>query len=134
MTDKEIVFFDGVCNLCNGSVQTILKYDRKKRFHFASLQSLTARELLPEKYTKEDELGTIVFMQKNGSFKTKSTAVLNIAKYLSFPLNLTFVFILVPVFIRNWVYDRVAKNRYKWFGKQDTCWLPTPELKSRFLP
>ncbi len=134
MIDKDLIFFDGVCTLCNSIVQTILKHDKKNHFLFASLQSLSARELLFDKLKEKPDLDSIILLQRNGQIKFKSSAVLSIAKYLSFPLNTAYVFIVIPRFIRDWVYDVIASNRYRWFGKKDECWLPTPELKSRFLP
>jgi len=128
--NQSVVFFDGVCNLCTGSVQFILQHDKKKRLMFSSLQSDFAVRELSGLHLKS--LGSIVF-KHNGKFYTRSTAALRIALKLAFPVNLLYVFMLVPPFIRNMVYDYIAKNRYKWFGKKEACWLPTPELKSRFI-
>lgn len=133
MEGKDIVFFDGVCNLCNRSVQTILKYDRKNRFRFASLQGETAGEMLSAYLKDHPESDSILLMTGNTIF-SKSTAVLRIARYLAFPLNLSFTFIIIPVFIRDAVYKWIAANRYRWFGKRAECWLPSDEYKLKFLP
>lgn len=133
MADKQIVFFDGLCNLCSTAVQTIIKYDKKKYFYFASLQGITAQQMLPNNLKSGQGVDSILYFE-NGHFSIKSTAVINIARHLSFPMNLNYGFIIVPVILRNWVYECVARNRYKWFGKKEVCWLPTPELSARFLP
>ena len=133
MLNQPIVFFDGLCNLCSNAVQFILKYDKHQRFHFASIQGATAAQMLPAHLTISQGVDSIVFLE-NGKFYTKSTAALRIAKHLKFPVNLCYVFMLVPAVIRNVVYDLIARNRYKWFGKKEVCWLPSPELSSRFLP
>lgn len=127
---ESVVFFDGVCNLCSESVQFIIRHDKKAKFRFASLQSDYATTELAGTTLKN--LDSIVLKQ-DGKIYTRSSAALRIASGLSFPTNLLYVFMIVPPFIRNFVYDQIAKNRYKWFGKKDACWLPTPELKSRFL-
>ncbi len=133
MSGQSIVFFDGVCNLCNSSVQTILKYDRNGHFMFAPLQGETAKIKIAEYVNNHPGIDSIILVQDEKIY-VKSTAVLRIARYLRFPLNLAFTFIIVPAFIRNVLYDWVAANRYKWYGKQNECWLPTPELKAKFLP
>ena len=133
MLNQPIVFFDGLCNLCSNAVQFILKYDKHQRFHFASIQGAIAAQMLPAHLTISQGVDSIVFLE-NGKFYTKSTAALRIAKHLKFPVNLCYVFMLVPAVIRNVVYDWIARNRYKWFGKKEVCWLPSPELSSRFLP
>ena len=132
--DKSVILFDGVCNLCNSSVNTVLKYDTKNHFMFASLQSDAATKILLHKKLKnnKNQLDSIILIENNDVY-TKSTAALRVLKRLKFPLNLTYVFIVVPQFIRDFVYDFIAKNRYKWFGKKETCRVPTQEEKSRFL-
>ena len=130
MREERIIFFDGVCNLCNGAVQFIIKRDPSAKFKFAPLQSTQADQLLSEKLTKS--LDSIV-LYDGGKEYTKSTAALNIAKELSGPWRLFLVFKILPKKVRDWVYDLVASKRYKWFGKRDHCMLPTPELKKRFL-
>ncbi|MEZ5036577.1 MAG: DCC1-like thiol-disulfide oxidoreductase family protein [Chitinophagales bacterium] len=128
---NEIILFDGVCNFCQGSVKFIIKYDKTKKLKFASLQSEIGQELRAT-YQIPEATDSIVFI-KNYKAYLKSSAALRIATYLSFPLNWLYIFIIIPPFIRNFLYDIIAKNRYKWFGKQDACMLPTPEIRSRFL-
>lgn len=133
MEDREIIFFDGVCNLCNGAVNFIIDRDRKKHFFFASLQSDLAREKLQHSKVDVSKLDSIVLMKKNGELKEKSSAVLHIARHLSGGWPLLYVFMILPVFLRDLVYDFIAANRYKWFGRRDECRIPTPELRQRFL-
>lgn len=129
---QAIIFFDGVCNLCNESVRFIIKHDRKNYFLFAALQSEAAGELLKDFGLNENGPDSIVLLEGGKAF-TKSTAALRICKKLSFPLRLLYTFIVVPAFVRDSAYNFVAANRYKWFGKKDSCLIPTPELKSKFL-
>ncbi|MGB1307836.1 MAG: thiol-disulfide oxidoreductase DCC family protein [Oceanihabitans sp.] len=131
--NKQLILFDGVCNLCNTSVNYVIKHDKKNVFLFAALQSDIGKTII-EKY-KIDTVKTdsILLYSKEKGLKVKSTAALHIAKYLGFPNNIMVIFLIVPTFIRNWVYNYIAKNRYKWFGKKDACRIPTPELKSKFL-
>lgn len=128
---NEIILFDGICNFCQGSVKFIIKYDKTKKLKFASLQSEIGQKLRTT-YQIPDDTDSIVFI-KNKNAYIKSSAALRIATYLSFPLNLLYIFIIIPTFIRNFFYDIIAKNRYKWFGKQDACMLPSHEIRSRFL-
>jgi len=130
---KQLILFDGVCNLCNASVQFIIKHDKKDIFRFTALQSEAGQELI-KKYNidmvKTDSI--ILYSESKGIFY-KSTAALQIASFLGFPRNIMVVFLIIPPFIRNWVYDYIAKNRYKWYGKRETCMLPTPELQNKFI-
>jgi len=127
---KDAIFFDGVCNLCNGTVNFVIKRDSKKRYKFASLQSEIARDILPN---GSQNLESIVLLKADGKLLKKSDAALEIARHLKGAWFLLYGFKIIPTFIRNWLYDIVAKNRYKWFGKKDECPMPTPELKERFL-
>lgn len=129
---KPIVFFDGVCNLCNSSILFIIKRDRKNRFLFASLQSEYAKEHLPSELSIDSQKPSII-LKDGDSIRIKSSAVLTIAKSLSGLWFLLYAFMIVPRFIRDSVYDFIASNRYRWFGKKDQCMIPTPELKSRFV-
>jgi predicted DCC family thiol-disulfide oxidoreductase YuxK len=129
---QPVILFDGVCNLCNASVQFVIKRDKKKQFFFASLQSRYAKENLPSEFSDEAALQSIV-LKDDDKIKTKSSAVLTIAKSLSGLWPALFIFIIIPKFLRDWVYDFIARNRYKWFGKKDQCMIPSTELKSRFL-
>lgn len=131
-TASPIILFDGICNLCNSSVQFVLKHDKQKQFRFASLQS-DAGQLLLKKYNlPETNFNSFVLLQNDNAY-LKSTAALMVAKQLSGFIKILYAFIIVPAFIRNGVYNIIATNRYKWFGRRASCMLPTPELKSRFL-
>jgi predicted DCC family thiol-disulfide oxidoreductase YuxK len=123
-----VVLFDGVCNLCNGAVRFILARDPAARFRFASLQSDAARRLWGDGGPAE----TIVLLDAGKTY-VKSTAALRIARGLRFPWPLLYAFVAVPRPVRDLIYDWVARHRYRWFGKRDTCMLPTPELRERFL-
>ncbi|WP_334073684.1 thiol-disulfide oxidoreductase DCC family protein [Paenibacillus sp. A14] len=125
-----IVFFDGVCHLCQGAVKFIIRRDPRARFHFASLQSSTARTLLAGRFPGS---GDTMLLLENGRMYSRSTAALRIAKGLRFPWPLLYILIVVPPVVRNAVYSWIAANRYKWFGKDEACMLPTPEIKARFL-
>ncbi len=132
MTNHPIILFDGICNLCNGSVQYVIRHDPAALFRFASLQSESGRQLLKNLGLPQNNFNSFVLIQ-NGRAFTQSTAALNVAKQLKGFSKLIYGFIIVPPFIRNRVYKIIAKNRYKWFGERDHCMIPTPELKSRFL-
>lgn len=127
-----IVLVDGVCHFCQGLTKWIIKRDPEGKYHFASLQSDVAKELLEKGNLSTDSMDTFVLIE-NGKYYTRSTAALRLAKGLKFPYPLLYVFIIVPKFIRNAVYNLVARNRYRWFGKDEACMLPTPEIKDRFL-
>ncbi|WP_017690002.1 thiol-disulfide oxidoreductase DCC family protein [Paenibacillus sp. PAMC 26794] len=127
-----IVLVDGVCHFCQGLTKWIIKRDQEGKYHFASLQSDVAKELLKKGNLSTDSMDTFVLIE-NGKYYTRSTAALRLAKGLKFPYPLLYVFIIVPKFIRNAVYNWVARNRYRWFGKDEACMLPTPEIKDRFL-
>ncbi len=130
-SNRPILFFDGVCNLCNASVNFVLKKDKKKQFLFASLQSDVARKILLHKNQKIN-MDSIVLL-KDDMVYTKSDAALLIFKEFGFPYNIMAVFKVIPKTIRDRVYDFIAKNRYKWFGKKDTCMVPSNDVLERFL-
>lgn len=130
---KKLLLFDGVCNLCNASVQYIIKHDTKDVFLFAPLQSEVGKQLIEAYNVDTKKTDSIILYAPEKGIDYKSTAALKIAKHLGFPRNLMVVFFIVPAFIRNWVYDYIAKNRYKWYGKKESCMIPTPELKNKFL-
>ena len=129
---KSVILFDGVCNLCNRSVLFIIKHDRSAKFQFAALQSNFGQHQLTKVNLPIDVLNTILLI-KNGKVYSKSSAALEIARDLGGLWPAFYVFKIVPAFIRDVVYDFIAKNRYRWFGRQEACMIPTPELKSRFL-
>ena len=128
---SSIVLFDGVCNFCNGAVNFIINHDRANRFMFAPLQSAAGKEL-KQKYKIGDEIDSIILIENEQAF-THSTAGLRIAKELGGIWSLGYAFIIVPVFIRDYCYRLFAKNRYRLFGRQDACMLPTPDVRARFL-
>lgn len=131
-TNKSIILFDGVCNLCNSTVQFVLKHDKKERFLFASLQSDAAQEILL--HFKQD-ISTLSSLKliKNGKIYDKSTAALLIVKELNDLWSVLAIFLIIPKFLRDPLYNLIAKNRYKWFGKKEQCMVPHPSLKKRFL-
>ena len=130
--EHDILLFDGVCNLCNSSVNFIIDRDPKKHFKFAALQSDFGQSKLKELGFNQEEFDSLVLLSK-GKVYRKSSAALRIAKKLNGLWPLLYIFILIPPFIRHGIYDIIGKNRYKWFGKQDSCRMPTPELKQRFI-
>jgi predicted DCC family thiol-disulfide oxidoreductase YuxK len=129
---QKIIFFDGVCNLCQRSVQFILTHDPKAIFSFASLQGEVANKILLSHQLDNQQMNSFVLLE-NGEVYTRSTAALRVAKQMSGIWKLLYVFILVPPFIRDAVYDWIARNRYHWFGKQEICWIPRHGWKERFL-
>ncbi len=129
---EPVILFDGVCNLCSTSVQFIIKHDPKRTFRFASLQSEFGQKVLQQFGLPADELNSFILLEE-GKIYTKSTGALLVTKKLSSLWPALYGFIIVPPFIRNAVYSWVANNRYKWFGKKEACWLPTPELRKLFL-
>lgn len=131
-TPHPIVLFDGVCNLCSGSVQFILKRDPKGTFRFASLQSDAGRRLMLEHGLDPDALSSVVVIEDGRAYQ-ESSAALRIARHLPGAWKLLRVFTVVPRSLRDAVYRWIARNRYRWFGKTEACWLPTPELRARFL-
>ena len=129
--NQPVIFFDGVCNLCNSSVNFIIRKDKKRHFKFSPLQGKYAKEVLPSELIGRDTLPGLVLLDKE--VKIKSTAALNIARRLNGLWPLLYIFMILPTFIRHFLYDFVARNRYKWFGKKEQCMIPTPELKDRFI-
>ena len=127
-----VILFDGICNLCNASVQFIINRDSQSYFKFTALQSETGIGL-QKKYKLPIDKWHSVILISNGKVYARSSAALNIAKKLSGATALLYVFIIVPPFLRNFIYDWIAKNRYKWFGKRNECMIPSPDLMSRFI-
>lgn len=132
MKTRKIILFDGICNLCNQSVQFVIEHDDKNQFRFASLQSDFGQNFLKENNLDATQFDSVVFIE-NDKFYTKSSAALKISKYLDGITSWLSVFMIVPKPLRDVVYSFIAKNRYRWFGKQESCWLPTPELKAKFI-
>lgn len=129
---KKVVLFDGVCNLCNRSVQFIIKRDKKQQFLFASLQGKTGQQLLQQFDLPANDLNSFILIEGDKVYK-RSTGALRMLKALGGGWQLLYAFIIVPPFIRDAVYNWIARNRYKWYGKREECMIPTPELRQRFL-
>lgn len=130
---QKIILFDGVCNLCNGSVIFILEREKQPEFKFASIQSKTGKELLAWCGLPNDFNQAVVLIDE-GMIYLGSAAALKIGGYLKFPWSiLSFIGLVVPRFIRDWVYSKIAKNRYQWFGKRDICMIPAESLRARFI-
>lgn len=130
---RPVILFDGVCNLCNASVRFVIRRDPRGAFRFASLQSPAGRALSQRYGMPVDDLSSVVLVDA-GRCYMKSEAALRIAGALVWPWRLLGVLTIVPRFVRDRVYELVARNRYRWFGKQESCPLPAPELADRFLP
>ena len=131
--DKKLILFDGVCNLCNNSVTFVIKRDKQNMFLFAPLQSEIGARIIKEKNIDTQKTDSILLYEPSGELSIKSTAGIKIASGLGWPWKLMNVFYIIPPFLRNLVYDFIARNRYKWYGKKDACMIPTPELRSKFL-
>ncbi len=127
-----IVLFDGYCNLCSGWVAFVIKYDEKRKFRFASLQSEAGKAVKSSFRVPEDYADSIVLVYRGRNFY-KSAAALRILKLLGGIWQLLYVFIAVPPFLRNWVYDFIARHRYRWFGRRESCRVPTEEEQGQFL-
>lgn len=128
---EAIILFDGVCNLCSGSVQFIIKRDPQGYFKFASLQSDYGQQQLQKNNLQQSSFNSIILLSGN-KVHQRSDAALEIAKKLTDAWPLFYGFKILPRFLRDSVYNLISRNRYKLFGKKDACWIPTPELKSRF--
>jgi len=132
MRDHPIIFFDGVCNLCNSTVNFIIRHDKKKIFRFTALQFESAKKILLKNELKNEQLDTIVLLFGNRVF-IRSDAVIEIFRFLGFPLNLFALAKIIPRKIRDSIYDFISRHRYEWFGKRDSCMMPDENIKSRFL-
>lgn len=130
--NKKIILFDDVCNLCNKSVRFIIDRDKKDVFRFASLQSEIGKKLTEERCIDTSEVDSIVLIDPGNAYFIKSSAALRIAKQLS-GYSWMRIFLYLPEGFRDFAYGIIAKNRYKWFGKKESCMIPTPELKEKFL-
>lgn len=127
-----VILFDGVCNLCNGSVLFILNRDPSGIFRFAPLQSETGKNLLSKFDLPNDKLDSIILVENN-EYYLRSTAALKILQRLGALWKIVYVFMLVPRPVRDYIYDIVARNRYKWYGKRAECMIPSSDIESRFL-
>ena len=130
--NKKIILFDGVCNLCNSSVQTIIKNDKKDLFRFAPLQSDVGRQIINQHGIDTANMDSVILIEPGVAYYHRSTAALEIAKDLKGYSWLRY-FKSVPEGIRDSIYRLIARNRYNWFGKKETCMIPTPELQALFL-
>lgn len=131
--DKKIILFDGVCNLCNSSVQFVIKHDEKDIFRFVALESDLGKVIIKHIGIDITKTDSIILYEPGIAYYYKSNAVIKIAETLGGFLSLIWIFKILPLSIRDFVYDYIAKNRYKWYGKKQSCMIPTPELKSKFL-
>ena len=128
---SSVILFDGVCNLCNAGVQFVVARDPAGHFQFAPLQSATAARLIASSGVRS--LPDSIVLVEDGRVWTQSTAALRIARRLRFPWPAAYAMIVVPRPMRDWIYNLVARNRYRWFGKREACMVPTPALRARFL-
>ncbi len=126
-----VVLFDGVCNFCNGAVNFIIRHDGEKKFKFAPLQSEIGQQM-QAKYGIGEDVDSIILVENERAY-THSTAGLRVAKGLGGVWSLGYVFMIVPAFVRDFFYRLFAKYRYRLFGRQEACMLPTPDVRERFL-
>lgn len=131
--DKKIILFDGVCNLCDATVQFLIKHDRKDIFRFVALQSELGQEIVKYIGLDTSKTDSIILYEPGKAYYYKAQAALEIASEIGGFYSLLSVFKILPNSLNNAVYDYVARNRYKWYGKKDACMLPTPEMKAKFL-
>ena len=132
MNSQPIILFDGICNLCDGAVQFVIKHDPENQFLFASLQSEAGQRLLKQYKLSIENFNSFILIQDEKVYN-KSTGALKVARQIKGVWSWLYIFIIIPAFIRDTVYTWIAQNRYKWFGKKEACMIPTPELKARFL-
>ena len=130
--EPSLVLFDGHCNLCSGSVNWIIDRDPAGRFVFASLQSERGRRTLERFGLEPRRTDSVVLVEADRAY-TRSAAALRIARGLAFPWRVLSLLVVVPAGVRDWVYDVIARHRYRWFGRTETCRMPTPELRARFV-
>jgi predicted DCC family thiol-disulfide oxidoreductase YuxK len=131
--NKKIILFDGVCNLCDSAVQFVIEHDKNDVFRFVTLQSELGQQILKHIGINPINIDSVILYEPGIAYYYKSSAGIEIAKSLGGFWHLGTIFRIIPTGIRNQLYDYVAKNRYKWYGKKETCWIPTEELKSKFL-
>jgi len=130
---SKIILYDGVCNLCDGAIRFVLPRDKAGEFRYAALQSDYAKSILARHAIAESEALESLILIENDRPYLYSSGVLRIARSLPFPWSLAAIFLVVPRFVRDGIYRWVARNRYRWFGKQESCLLPKPEWRDRFL-
>ena len=131
--NKKIILFDGVCNLCNNSALKVIKYDKNNVFLFAAIQSKIGKKIINHIGLDISKIDSIILYEPGISYYVKSTAVLKVMQNFGGIWNLSCLFLIFPENFRNIIYDYIAKNRYRWFGKKEFCMIPTPKLKAKFL-
>ncbi len=129
---QPLILFDGYCNLCSSSVQFIIKRDKKNQYFFTSLQSDVGKKIIEHFKIDSSKSESVLLVQQNKIY-IQSTAALKITKNLSGFWPLLYFFIIIPTFLRNLVYQFIARNRFKWYGKKESCWIPNKELSNRFI-
>jgi predicted DCC family thiol-disulfide oxidoreductase YuxK len=129
---EPVLLFDGVCNLCNSSVQFILKHEKYEQLNFAAIQSQAGDRLLTNYKIDPNQTDSVILIKDNQVY-TASDAVLTLTQFLKFPFSLGKLLLVIPNPIRDFFYKKLARNRYKWFGKRESCMIPTPQLRKRFL-
>ncbi len=130
--DKKIILFDGVCNYCNEKVNFIIKHDVKDIFRFTTLQSKIGQEIVKQ-LGINSSIDSLILVEPVNAYYIKSEAIFKILKQLNTPLKGLLFFNFLPSLVRDMVYEYVAKNRYKWYGKKEVCMIPSPDIQSRFL-
>ncbi|PIB23779.1 thiol-disulfide oxidoreductase [Maribacter sp. 4U21] len=131
--NKKIILFDGICNLCNGFIQFVIKRDTADTFRYASLQSEIGQKLVSERGIDTARIDSVVLIEPGVAYYIKSDAALQIGSHLKGFRTISRILYLIPSGLRNIIYDLIARYRYAWFGKKDACMIPTPELQSKFL-
>jgi predicted DCC family thiol-disulfide oxidoreductase YuxK len=131
--NKKIILFDGICNLCDNTVQFIIKKDKKDLFRFVALQSDLGKEICNYIGVDQSKIDSIILYHPGVAYYYKSSAVIEIAEDLGGVYSTLSIFKIFPEKLRNIIYNYIAKNRYKWYGKKESCMIPTPELKAKFL-
>lgn len=131
--NKNIILFDGICNLCNGFIQFVIKRDTADTFRYASLQSEIGQKLVSERGIDTARIDSVVLIEPGVAYYIKSDAALQIGSHLKGFRTISRILYLIPSDLRNIIYDLIARYRYAWFGKKDACMIPTPELQSKFL-
>lgn len=132
MNEHPVILFDGVCNLCNGLVNFVIRHDPRSEFRFAALQSMAGQNLLKKFNLPTDDFNTFILIESDHYYK-KSSAALRTLKSLGGVWSIFYIFIVIPTPIRDYVYGIIASNRYRWFGKKEECLIPTMDIENRFL-
>ena len=131
--NKKIILFDGVCNLCQASVQFVIQHDKKDIFRFVALQSELGQKIIHHIGIQNQNIDSVILYKPGVAYYYKSSAALQIAKNLGGFFHFGTFFKIIPTGLRNVLYDYIAKNRYQWYGKKESCMIPTAELKAKFL-